>query len=61
MFWKGQKIIFSSSVTEGFRKTATLYKQLKQDLELDCGAVFHEWRPDIDGTNSDLTSVLVAH
>ena len=22
---------------------------------------FHEWRPDIDGTNSDLTSVLVAH
>ena len=22
---------------------------------------FHEWRPDLDGTNSDLTSVLVAH
>ena len=37
------------------------YIAVETGLDLFGGAVLHEWRPDLDGTNSDLTTVLVAH
>ncbi len=37
------------------------YIAVEIGLDLFVEPFFHEWRPDIDGTNSDLTSVLVAH
>ena len=53
------EIIISSSVTRAL-ETAH-YIAVETGLDLFVEPFFHEWRPDLDGTNSDLTSVLVAH
>ena len=37
------------------------YIAVETGLDLFVEPFFHEWLPDLDGTNSDLTSVLVAH